>query len=158
MCKNSSNFRVKPEEQTSESNYSHIIVKLFHILSPSDGISIIHITFYFIKLDSFWSTFQGLGWNSFPCKKTKHYLFFIHTVINNWRLSCKRGVCRFLSRISVFVGWSLFLADWLILTWKASFCWFALRFWEITYAKSLSFRNGILEANPSKADFDPTRT
>ena len=42
-----------------------------------------------------------------------------------------------------FAGSSWFLADWLVLTWKASFrnffCRLALRSPEITYAKKLSF-------------------
>jgi len=41
------------------------------------------------------------------------------------------------------------LADWLVLTWKASlrncFCWFVLHFWEITYAKNSVFRGYLLE-------------
>ena len=53
-------------------------------------------------------------------------------------------------RISVF--WPIFIfcmielidsADWIVLTWKTSFCdwfcWFALCFWEVPYAKKLSF-------------------
>ena len=56
-----------------------------------------------------------------------------------WRLSCKKHFGQFL----FFAGWSSFLADWLVLTWKASlrncFCWFVLRFREITYVKKLSF-------------------
>ena len=41
------------------------------------------------------------------------------------------------------------MADWPVLTWKASlrscFCWFALRFREITYAKNSVFQGYLLE-------------
>jgi len=69
------------------------------------------------------------------------------TTESNWRLSCKKGVCGILGRFLFFAGSSWFLADWLVLTWGASlrncFCWFALHFREITYAKKLSFPSGI---------------
>ena len=62
---------------------------------------------------------------------------------NNWRASCKKGVYRFFGRFSFFAGSSWFLADWLVLTLKASFrnffCRLALRSPEITCAKKLSF-------------------
>ena len=65
-----------------------------------------------------------------------------------WRISSKRGIyCTILGRFLLFARSSLFLADWLVLKWKASlgncFCWFALRFQEITYAKKLGFPSGI---------------
>ena len=53
-------------------------------------------------------------------------------VIEFRRLLCKKGVYRFLGRFSFLAGSSLFLADWLVLTWKTSFrnyfCWFAICF------------------------------
>ena len=57
-------------------------------------------------------------------------------------------------RFSFFAGSSKFLADWIVLTWIASFrdCFgrFALRSPEITYAKKLSFP---LETETRSADF-----
>ena len=54
-------------------------------------------------------------------------------------LRAKRAYIEFFAHFHFFAGSSLFLADWLVLTWKASFqncfCWFALRSPEITYAK-----------------------
>ena len=62
---------------------------------------------------------------------------------NNWRASCKKGVYRILADFHFFAGSSWFLADWLVLTWKASFrnffCRLALRSPEIMFAKKLSF-------------------
>ena len=40
---------------------------------------------------------------------------------DNWRLSCKQGVYWFFGRFSFLAGLSLFLVDWLVLTWKGSF-------------------------------------
>ena len=41
------------------------------------------------------------------------------------------------------------MADWFVLTWKASlhnwFCWFLLCFWKITYAKNSVFQGYLLE-------------
>ena len=76
----------------------------------------------------------------------------------NWRASCKKGVYRFFGRFSFFAGSSWFLADWLVLTWKASFRNFfgrlALRSPEITYAKRLSFAwSGILMSESFESRF-----
>jgi len=71
------------------------------------------------------------------------------TTESNWRLSCKRGVCSILGRFLFFAGSSWFLADWLVLAWGASlrgcFCWFALRFREVAYARSSVFQGYLLD-------------
>ena len=73
-------------------------------------------------------------------------------------LRAKRGAYRFFGWFSFFAGSSWFLADWLVLTWKASFRNFfgrlALRSPEITYAKRLSFAwSGILMSESFEGRF-----
>ena len=82
----------------------------------------------------------------------------IHICIGNWRASCKKGVYRILADFHFFAGSSWFLADWLVLTWKASFRNFfgqlALPSPEITYAKRLSFAwSGILMSESFEGRF-----
>ena len=71
--------------------------------------------------------------------------------INNWRFWCKKGVDRFLVDFHFFQDRvNIWQTGWLVWTWKVSFCncfcWFALRFREITLnnvSKKLSFQSGI---------------
>ena len=84
----------------------------------------------------------NLGPETENCSSVKEYCYCLRNG-NNWRASCKKGVYRILADFHFFAGSSWFLADWLVLTWKASFrnffCRLALRSPEITYAKKLSF-------------------
>ena len=78
--------------------------------------------------------------------------------INNWRFWCKKGVDRFLVDFHFFQDRvNIWQTGWLVWTWKVSFCncfcWFALRFREITLnnvSKKLSFRAESLGTNPTK--------
>ena len=69
----------------------------------------------------------------------------------SWRASCKKGVYRILADFHFFAGSSWFLADWLVLTWKASFCNFfcrlALRSPGINLCKKTQLSSGDLLFN-----------
>ena len=98
---------------------------------------------------------KPLGVSSSETKWLNASLLFLRM---NWRASCKKGVYRILADFHFFAGSSWFLADWLVLTWKASFrnffCRLALRSPEITYAKRLSFAwSGILMSESFEGRF-----
>ena len=98
----------------------------------------------------------GCWWRNitiFSCQS-----FFLGTLGKNSRASCNKGVYGFLGQFSFFAGSTWFLADWLVLTWKASFNnyfgRFALCSPEIMNAKKLSFAwSGILMSESFEGRF-----
>ena len=86
-----------------------------------------------------------------------HNLFFLTAVIEGFR--AKRAYIAFRVDFYFCRIERYFLADWLVLTWKASlcnwFCWFAFLFQEIMYAKTLSFPSAIFWSEKTlNMDFD----
>ena len=81
-----------------------------------------------------------MDWSRWPLKR--HWRQADLSVYQLKAFEQKGRISNF-GRFSFFAGSSKFLADWLVLTWKASFrnCfgWFTLRAPEITYAKNSAF-------------------
>jgi len=153
--------RRKQGQERSKSTFFHrCLQSLFFFLASLANptpqptcfkLASLDLSFACVNIEAMNSLFQiGLqGWASIDKGFQKVNSHCSHQIIINWTLLCKKGIYSILGWFLFFAGSSQFLADWLVLTWKASlhnwFCCFALHFWEITYAKNSVFQGYLFE-------------